>query len=242
MAPAVAANDGRRCEARTLVNWAVGSVRAQAPSLEVDGSAVVGDALVVLRDFSRIVDLVVVAQPTPGRLGHSIARLVAANATCPIVIVRTRNQAGCSGRPVVLLCDASAVSADAVGFAFEAAARRRTGLVLEFVDPTGGQLADSDALDGALSMWQRRYPDVAVAVESWQAGRRAVQAEYQRAELVVIGRTAMSHLNRTPAVIWSELRCPVAIVPEPNALNDRAAAPTILPARSDPVPSYLGRS
>jgi nucleotide-binding universal stress UspA family protein len=171
------------------------------------GAILVGTPAAVLVHESQRAALLVVGHGRrvdlhlPG-LG-SVARQVAAHAACPVLV--TRGEPDGTG-DVLVGVDGSPGNDTTVGFAFEEAALRGTGLLalhawtgpvstgpgdmLPLVyDPALVAAEEQRVLAEALAGWQAKYPDVAVhrRLVRGHAGRALVEAS-RDARLVVVGR------------------------------------------------------
>lgn len=113
-----------------VLDAATSQLRAQFPGLRVSSQATTGSPAHDLIEASRRAREVVVGAhgraPSHVPLG-SVAHAVAMHAVCPVVVVRESGNA--LAGPVVVGVDGSPLSAGAVGFALEQAARRGTSVV-----------------------------------------------------------------------------------------------------------------
>ncbi|WP_103382776.1 universal stress protein [Pseudonocardia dioxanivorans] len=211
--------------------------RKAAPGAQVERDVRGGEPPVVLRDESTRAALVVLG--TRGRGGFtglmlgSVAIAVAAHAECPVVVVRG---APASAGPVVVGVDSSAANDQAVGFAFEEAARRDVPLVavhawsqgvldpfLEpLVDWPAEQAAEEKALQEQLAVWVRKYPGVtATPVVVVDGAARELVARSTNAGLLVVGSRGHGPvggavLGSVSQAVLQHATCPVAVVrPEP---------------------------
>lgn len=163
----------------------------------------------------------------PGWLGPVPIRL-AAKGHCPIVVVPSG--ANLTGG-VVVGVDGSALSEDALGFAYDQASRRKSPLTaihaFAVASPPAGldvslfadRRADAQRqLSEALSGWSDKFPDVVVhQVVTDEPPVRALRAASTTASLVVVGTHGRGFLLRhvLGSVSSALLRisdCPVAVV------------------------------
>lgn len=161
----------------------------------------------------------------------SVGRHVSQQASCPVVVVRGREHI--TGGPVVVGVDGSAVSADAVGFAFEEASLRQAALRVVHAWRGSGAGVDELAEDAQLTIsetvggWAEKFPDV-------QVDRRAfgghpvdvLYGESMNAQLVVLGshgrgRLARAVMGSVAHEAVSHALCPVAVVHPVAASADR---------------------
>lgn len=177
-------------------------------------------------------------------LGH-----VSVRSGCPVVAVPAAGGGGPGN--VVVGVDGSAVSQEAVAFAFQQASRDRAPLVAVLaVPPPFDAYLPSEVelerirqtgqrdLSEALAGWSERYPDVEVRrVVSLDAPLPALREAAAGAALLVVGSHGRGALLRTAlgSVSSSLLRsatCPLAVVrPQPvhTELDLRPAAPVVAP-------------
>ncbi len=126
--------DRLRAAAQRALTAAAAAATALDPDLRVEQELVVGYPVGVLVARSRSAELLVVADHGRGRvvllLAGSVAVGVAAQAACPVVVVRggdpaVRPSGGrIDQRPVVVGVDGTALSDAALAFAFDAASER----------------------------------------------------------------------------------------------------------------------
>ncbi len=161
--------------------------RATARIHDVDAELTVeshlrwGSAAAVLLNCAREAALVVVGStPRTGRrrvVLHPVASHVAAHAPCPVIVARTPEDGREAGEgKVVVGVDGSRISEEAVRFAFEEAAYRRTSVIAVLawepethpLWPVLSDAADSLREDAEVTLaesvagWRERYPDVAL--------------------------------------------------------------------------------
>ena len=223
---------------------AVGLDRARrlAPDVTVDRLMVTGGAADALVGESGESEMVVVGSRGLGGFSElllgSTGLEVASRATCPVVVIRTGQlESGPEAGRVVVGVDGSALSTDALGFAFEESSLRGCGLTAvhawrsPYFDARGrgGQapilIADEvfqgeelQVVRDALAPWQRKVPDVDVrqyVVHSHPAA--ALIAASAGAELVVVGSRGRGSfrcilLGSVSHAVLHHAHCPVALV------------------------------
>lgn len=227
---------GIRQDAVMAVQQAVAAARVAHPEVVVTGSVVDGPTVSTLRKLSEDARLLAVGSRGlggfAGLLAGSVATGMAANAHCPVVVIR-----GCAraALPVAVGVDDSDDSEQAVGFAFDQAASRGVGLlavrawqpapVLRPVD-AGAPLFDADELtaaerrrtEQALRSWQEKYPHVPVELRLMpdRAAHALVSASHH-AQLLVVGAHGRGGsrgvvLGSAARQLSDHAHCPVAIV------------------------------
>lgn len=172
---------------RWLLDEARERVREAAPELVITSEQTTISAPAALEAASREADTLVVGARGHGALGSlvlgSTSLHVAGHASCPVVVVcQTRVPPTAPSRRVVVGIDGSALSVDALGYAFAAASQRH--LPLEVVTAWDPALLATYRLEGtvadevlaaagnqhlgtaqeAVAPWQEKYPDVPVHV------------------------------------------------------------------------------
>ncbi|MFC8494098.1 universal stress protein [Streptomyces sp. NPDC057235] len=169
-----------------------------------------------------------------GYLVGSVGTTVAGRVERPVVLVRARTGADPDG-PVVAGVDLREPADPILEFAFSEASLRRTGLHVLYSQqlPLLGNLGPAvvpdvrvavapeirHSLDGALSSWRAKYPDVPATgdVVLGSAGRELVRAA-EGAPLLVVGRrirrsTVGASLGNVAHAVLHHSRAPVALVP-----------------------------
>ena len=235
--PVTDANTSRRHHAQRAVSSAIAHVRLATRAGHVDGEPVVGAPVPALRDISALCDVVVVGVPAAGRHRHAhpgqaIATDLARHGECPVIAVPSHDDAGPptpADAPVGLLLDASSLPSDAVEFAFEAAARADTTLVVAESVPRHPQLATGsrdrdlwaqlgqETLAADLAVYQDKFRGAGIIVElrHERATQTAVLLE-GTCRLVVVSRGSMDSATLSPLAVTALdiAQCPVAVVPE----------------------------
>ncbi|MFF3110934.1 universal stress protein [Kitasatospora sp. NPDC057904] len=196
------------------------------PELEITCEAVPGTPWSVLASAGRRRGLLVLGSRGPGRLAGplagSVALRTAAEAHCPVVLVRPGAEDAEAGQgPIVVGVEADRPCGAVLDFAFAEAARCGAGLRV-LAGGSEGALAQESRLADALARGRDRYPDVLTTTEVFgrPAVSRLVEAS-RTAALVVLGR-------RSPRLAFAALRLgpvahgvihhahgPVAILPDP---------------------------
>jgi nucleotide-binding universal stress UspA family protein len=198
--------------------------------------AVIGRPEEVLRAASSGAQMVVLgsrgAGGVAGLLLGSTANRVAAQASCPVVVLPGDADVLVRDRRTVVVGVAGAAGDDDVlAFAFAEAASRGTDLLVvhawQEVDldaplRTATPLADWDGVVAdeerlvaeALAGWRAKEPDVPVR-EAVVRGRTApsLVAAAMTAELLVVGHRVGRFLGSTTQSVLNRAGCPVAVVP-----------------------------
>ncbi|MEO3772487.1 universal stress protein [Micromonospora sp. B9E7] len=205
-APGAPVDAGLRHQAELIVAEAVTEAGKTAPELAVIGAVIDGAATPVLLGESRDAALLVLGSRGLGGFAElligSVAVQVSARAECPVLVVK--GEARADG-PVLVGVDGSALSTEALAFAFEEAALRGTDLVAVHAwltpTPTGpGDILplvyDVDALAAdekrvlaeSLAGWSQRYPEVPVRqCVAYGAAARVLVQQSAGAQLTVVG-------------------------------------------------------
>ncbi len=241
-APGAPADGGLRNQAQRYVDEAVAEAGKAAPEVTVDGAVVEGAASGVLLAESRAAALVVLGSRGlggfAGLLLGSTAVQVSAHADCPVLVVRGEPPAN---GPVVVGVDGSELSRQAVGFAFEEAARRDTELVAVhawlYPTPAGpGDILplvyDLDAFEKqeervlaeSVAEWSERYPEVTVRQRLVRGSPgRALVEQSRTAQLVVVGARGRGLLGglllgSVSHAVLHHAESPVVIVRKPRTV------------------------
>ncbi len=220
-----------------LVQAARDKVLAGSPDLRVTAEASTGAAAHDLVHRSEGAECVVVGAEgktaVRGALG-SVSLQVAMHARCPVVVVR-RTEAGTAGGPVVVGVDGSAISHEALGYAFEQASLRGVPLRvvyawwIEFVDGvvvttpgspqwTAVEERQRVLLAETMAGWAETYPDVAAEVHVvHDRPIDAITAASEGACLAVVGARGRGGfrglmLGSVSHGVLHRAHCPVAVV------------------------------
>jgi nucleotide-binding universal stress UspA family protein len=223
-------------KARRASEHALGVVDRIAPGLDIDVRLPLQDPRQALIDISDHASVVVVGTrgrgPVRSLLLGSVSTVVAAQARCPVVVVRPgdRDDDGDLSR-VVVGVDGSSASTAAVGFAFDLASME--GRELEavhcwsaeetFIDPTSYQqrLERLDAherlLTEVLAGYAEKYPDVVVSTHLPDASPVAGLVERsETAAALVVGSRGRSGVKSLVGSVSRSLiehaHCTVVVV------------------------------
>jgi nucleotide-binding universal stress UspA family protein len=231
--------------ARGQLAEAVRFAEQEQPALEVQSQLVVGFPIPVMTAEAQRAALVVLGNRglggVTGLLVGSVAVALAADAECPVVVVRGEAETPDPAAPVVVGVDGSPTSEAALAFAFEAAAVRKVPLVAVHtwwdplldatMAPATALMLDWDAIEvderqvlaERLAGWGEKYPDVRVQrLVLREHPAHALVEQSLRAQLVVVGsrgRGAMAGLvlGSVSHAVLQRAHCPVAVVrPEPG--------------------------
>ncbi|MBL6279915.1 universal stress protein [Micromonospora fiedleri] len=242
-APGAPADAGLRNQAEQFVADAVAEATKVAPEVSVTGAVVHGAApAVMLAEAADAALLVLGSRGLGGFAGlllGSVAVQLSARASCPVLVVRGEQRAD---GPVMVGVDGSPASDEAIGFAFEEAARRDTELVAVhswlYPAPAGpGDILplvyDLDAfreqeeqvLADAVARWSPRYPQVPVRQLLVRGSpARALVEQSRDAQLVVVGargRGALAGLllGSVSHAVLHHADAPVVVVREPRTVE-----------------------
>ncbi|MFF0659253.1 universal stress protein [Micromonospora tulbaghiae] len=174
-----------RQEAEKLVEEAVDEARKADADLAVTGAVVDGGPVAVLLRESRDAALLVLGHRGLGGFAEllvgSAAVQLSARADCPVLVAR--GEARADG-PVVVGVDGSALSDEAVGFAFAEAAARGAELVVVHTWLYPQPVTYREAFAG----WAGGYPEVTVRPKLVAAApARVLVEESVGAQLTVVG-------------------------------------------------------
>ncbi|WP_030166748.1 universal stress protein [Streptomyces sp. NRRL S-813] len=227
-------------------------LRLRHPGVEVVSEQLPGRPADLLAEVAREADLLVLGSRALGGVGGfmvgSVGLSVIAHAERPVVLVRAGEQAAdehtmdpagvpstaAPFRPVVLGLDTTAPDEDLIGFAFEAALRRRTSLRVVhgwypppyygYAMPADAELhaslaaSESTALTDVLRPWRHKYPDVEVLEECRCGSAAELLVDASReASLVVVGRRVRrnplgAHIGHVTHAVLHHGTAPVAVV------------------------------
>ena len=218
------ARQAHRIESRRATDHALGLARKTAPRLDVHTTVPLTEADDALVEASRRAALVVVGTRGRGRatslLLGSVSAAVCERAECPVAVVHgTVTADELAPGPVVVGTDGTAMSADALDFAFDLASTE--GSSLHVVHNVGRDAAHVDehqrALEIAIAGHEEQYPDVEVHRHlplSAPADTLAVLSE--TASAVVVGARAhhgpVATLGSVSRAVVERARCPVVVV------------------------------
>ncbi|MET7419863.1 universal stress protein [Dactylosporangium sp. NPDC005555] len=226
--------------AARLLQDAEGIAHAIHADLPVTAESVGGQPVPALLEASEYAAAIVVGRRGTGTFGALVAGSTAAEiaefAACPVVVVRADTSAGgrYAGRVVVGI-DTTEPSEEAIGFAFEQALARGTGVTAVHAyhppaDPMAGCMVPGSFDLGArcdtaqrllseiLSTWRERHPEVGVrsVVELGGATGVLMRASMGAALLVVgahgygpFGGLVLGSVSRA---MLHRAPCPVAVV------------------------------
>lgn len=197
--------------AETMLRSAVRRAAELAPGLAVSHEVVVGQVVPALLDRAAAASLVVLGSgerfDRRRMFLGSVAVHVSAHAPCPVLVARRGEPGEAVTGPgegrVVVGVDGSAISADAVGFAFAEASYRGCGLVavhawdvevgydpwVPVVPHVDRVAADAElVLSETLAGWREKYPDVPVVPRLVRGSpAHALLTESAGAQLLVLG-------------------------------------------------------
>jgi nucleotide-binding universal stress UspA family protein len=222
----------------------VRAVVGRHPELDVSTEVLEGAGVDVLVAAAADAELLVLGSrghgPVVGFLLGSVGQQVIAEASRPVVLVRSGDQATAEAadREIVVGQEGDPQdSAAALRFAFETAAARGATVravrawtlppvfayspgSLKLLDEAGGlEPYEKKALASALQPWREHFPDVPVVehVEMGSAGQVLLSVT-ARAQLMVVGRRARrtavgSRIGSVAHGVLHHADCPVAVVP-----------------------------
>src|SRR5512139_575737 len=237
----VANERGLKSIGRSIAREAVQDARLSDPTIGVDSVVTMGHAERVLVEASETADMVVVGARGRGTVASallgSVSATLARESHCPVVVVRTYDEAPEEDlRPVVVGVDGTAVSSAAVEFGFRMASLRGAPLTLlhatwdlrEKAAPVADlrtyaekvNLSEEEERLAAETVagLREKYPDV-VVTETYRRGepvRQLVEAS-RGASLVVVGSRGRRLLATTLLGSFSRgvaerAYCPVAVL------------------------------
>jgi nucleotide-binding universal stress UspA family protein len=231
-------NLGLQSAAEGILAEAEAHARQAAPHIKVTANLFIGPAAPTLLSEAEDADLVVVGSRGVGGfrglLVGSVSATVAAHAPCPVIVVRPHGEgtafpASPTGR-IVVGVDGSAVSAAAIRFAFQQAARRGVGITaVHAATPTRPHPSlrvPADIVDQidrqlfAEAMENERVLDSGIDVRTKLVHGHPAQALIDAsagAELVVVGSHGRGGfagmlLGSVSQAVLQHAACPVAVV------------------------------
>ena len=235
--------EGLRQRADGIRRDAIARAHRTNPELVISWSEPVVGAAPALVGASETADTVVVGargmSAARGLLMGSVSVQVAAHAQCPVVVVHDAPDAEAARGPVIVGVDGSAVSANAIAYAYEQASARGVGLTvvhgwwLEYVAGAAAsaiwtvdwqQFAQEEQalVAESLAGWQEKYPDVTVRRHSVRGVPvEALVRQSENACLVVVGTRGRGGfagllLGSVSQGVMHRAHCPVAIVHGPK--------------------------
>jgi nucleotide-binding universal stress UspA family protein len=206
---------------------------------DVEQELVEGFPIPVLREESRRAQMIVLGDRGHGALSGllvgSVAVAMAAQAECPVVLVRRQEGQPLEdrSRPIVVGVDGSEISEAALAFAFEAASVRGVPLVAVhawsdlFAGPAVAALLidweaietdEHEVLAERLAGWSEKYPDVRVQREvTRDRPAHALVEKSRQAQLVVVGSRGRGAaagllLGSVSHAVLHRAHCSVAVV------------------------------
>jgi len=197
---------------------------AVAPGLLIDSYPITGAPAEAVADSGSGALMLVVGSRGAGAFTAlvfgSVSRYASNHASCPVVVVRdapsTPQQLVGVGVADLDTC------AEALTFAFEAAALRKAGLTVihAWQSPHDGEEEARKQLGGFLDSWRSKYPDVKVTQDVVHGHpAKALVGLSARADLVVIGRHAAHGGRPGPGAVrhavLNHAHGPVVTVPSP---------------------------
>lgn len=232
-------DSGVEAAAERLLTQAENRARATTRDVKITSELVVAAPAPALLGQAQEAELLVVGSRGlggfTGLLVGSVGVAVAAHAPCPVVVVRPPEDADRSsgehaGR-VVVGVDGSELSAAAIRFAFEVAARRGVGVTAvhswavpipvhpSLVIPVDNlEEVEHRLLEESLQDEQQRFPDVDVVAKLVHASpAHALMVESGEAQLVVVGSRghggfAGMLLGSVSQAVLQHADCPVAVI------------------------------
>ncbi|NJP88831.1 universal stress protein [Nonomuraea sp. FMUSA5-5] len=218
-APGAPAEGGLRHAAERVLAAALERARQVAPAVEVATDLPEAEPAVALLHRSRQAELLVVGSRGLGELGGlllgSVGARLAAEAACPVVVVR--GPAPAHG-PVLVGIDGQDGTGELLAFAFAHAARAASTVTLAHVGDGGMEHRGETVPERALAPWRERYPAVDVVRETLTGHPgKALMRAATGASLLVVGSR---HRHELEALVLGSVSqsvvhhaaCPVAIV------------------------------
>jgi nucleotide-binding universal stress UspA family protein len=237
----VANERGLRSVGRSIAREAVADARLTEPTIGVESLVTMGHPETVLMEASETADMVVVGARGRGTVASallgSVSATLARESHCPVVVVRTYDEAPePDERPVVAGVDGTPVSSAAVEFAFRMASLRGAPLTLlhatwdlreqvssvmdvrSYREKVNLSEEEERLVAETVAGLCEKYPDVTVT-ETYRRGdpvRQLVEAS-RTAGLVVVGTRgrrllATTLLGSVSRGVVERAYCPVAVV------------------------------
>ncbi|MQA11358.1 MAG: universal stress protein [Pseudonocardiaceae bacterium] len=227
--------------ARSWLRDATQAATLEAPSIGVDTTARASDGSSALIFESQRASQVVVGYAGSGGITSllgSTATSVVAHARCPVIVVRGTEPGEGGIRnsgPVIVGVDGSQASEETIGFAFEEASLRETGLAalhvwsmftvelvwqgpkVEFDSATINR-AQRRTLAEQFARWHEKYPDIHVDQIVMRGSAARSMLDYgAHAQLIVVGSRGRGGftgmlLGSTSQALITRAPCPVAVV------------------------------
>ncbi|MCE3553147.1 universal stress protein [Pseudonocardia sp. RS11V-5] len=221
---------------------AVDAVREVTPEAQVQHEVRGGEARMVLHAESEGAALVVLGSRGrggfTGLLLGSVAISVAADAVCPVVVVRGAHSP--DGPAVVGIDGRGAADEPALHFAFEEAALRAvpvvavhtwSGAVLDpflvpTLDPKAVLVEEEQLLDERIAPWRSKYPGVEVRLAvALDGAARELVTHSEGAGLLVVGSRGLGPvagltMGSVSQAVLHHAACPVAVVRPETADQD----------------------
>ena len=169
------ANKRRRAAAGEILDAAVNLARTRRADLDISGSLITGAPVTVLRDVSRVVQLLVVGGPQgprPAPKGGRVGRRVAATAACPVLVVPPANHEHRGGpRPIAILLDGLDIAPSAIEYGLSWAHRLGRQVVIALPWPwnsadtatqsnLGRETIQQERIDAEPVDWLDAFPHV----------------------------------------------------------------------------------
>jgi nucleotide-binding universal stress UspA family protein len=194
--------------AEAVLTDAARRARGVAPDIAIEAVALIGHASALLPDAAKDAEVLVVGSRGrggfAGLLLGSVSQRMATHASCPVVVVRGRDDIS-GGSVAVGVSDDPPSAEQVLETAFDAAARRGCAVLavraylpaipLWFAGVSAAQIdtPEQDAVEQAgleeqLAPWRAKYPDVPVGtVLTHDSAASALVAASHTAQLVVVG-------------------------------------------------------
>lgn len=180
----------RLATADLAVRYAVTAVESTERPVDVEVAILHGSPVRVLLEVARAATLVCVGarglrHATRGRIG-STAAAVAANAHCPVSIVRAHHPHSARERPVVVEFDGLAAGTAVVRRALEEAHRRSAQV--QMIAPAGVCAEMKAHGSHRLAQWTNDYPDLDVTPVRCSHTLEYLRTHAGSIQLLVVGR------------------------------------------------------